>query len=174
MSDISAHLSPGQVYARRVKEARQRLGWTQQQLADRLSELGLPMDRTTIVKLEQGKRAQLAPVDKVFALAGALGVPPLHLLVPLEDEAEVAVTPKVSLPAPVARGWIRGTQVVPIVPEPAGLPRSDLRRLVWLAYTRGMSPLVLQLERDRIDAAVERYVEAIIEKVELREEAPVG
>jgi transcriptional regulator with XRE-family HTH domain len=98
-------LLPGQIVARRIKEARKRRGWTQQQLADRLG-----VQRPTITKIEQGgDRAKNFSVFDLLAFASALGVAPVHLLVPLEDEAEVRIADnRDPLPAPIARQWIRG------------------------------------------------------------------
>lgn len=128
--------TPGQVFARRVREARERQGLTQQQIVDRLAELGLPMDRSTFVKLEKGERAATAPLDKVFAIAVALGVAPVHLIVPRDDDAEVAVAPKLTLPAAQARRWIRGFKILEgsdIGAYLAELPPGEQRRLVELA-----------------------------------------
>lgn len=55
---------------------------TAQALADRCSELGLPLDRTVISKLEKGLRQTLT-VGELLVLAEALGVPPIELVFPL-------------------------------------------------------------------------------------------
>jgi transcriptional regulator with XRE-family HTH domain len=104
-------LRPGEVFGRRVREARDALGWTQQQLADRLREIGRETDRATVARVEQGKT--LAALDMVIAIAAALHVPPVHLLVPLSEEETVAITPKLTVDAPAARAWIRGVGLLP-------------------------------------------------------------
>jgi transcriptional regulator with XRE-family HTH domain len=153
------------VFARRVKEARVRLGMTQRQLADRTRELGLPLDRTTIVKLERGERAQTAPLDKVFVIAAALGVPPVHLLVPLDDEAEVQLTPGKpykNVPATLARAWIRGQIVLPASDVNwSELPESELRRLVEQELARGMDPVARALMQDELRETARRIADEI-------------
>jgi transcriptional regulator with XRE-family HTH domain len=95
--------------AARIKEARERRGWSQQKLADRLG-----IARPTVTKIEQGgERASNLSVFNLFAFAVALGVAPVHLLVPLEDDDAVQIAPDVDpLPAPIARAWIRGAYML--------------------------------------------------------------
>lgn len=68
------------IVGKRVKLARQRCKpvLTQAQLAQRLAELGTPIDRAGIAKLESGIRCVLD--YEVVALAGALGVSCMWLL----------------------------------------------------------------------------------------------
>src|SRR6266511_1650857 len=104
--ESNQNIPPGVIFARRVKEARKRRDWSQQTLADRLTELGYPMTRVVLTKLEAGKRQ--ATLEDIFAFAVALGVAPVHLLVPLDDDEQVAVVPTRSFSAVVVRGWLRG------------------------------------------------------------------
>lgn len=101
--------TPTQVVAQRILEARKRRGWTQDQLAARLTEVGHPVDRAVVAKIETGAR-QSVTVTELFAFAVALDVPPVHLLAPLDDDAVVAVTSKIIPPARVVRTWVRGLQ----------------------------------------------------------------
>lgn len=123
-----------EVFGRRVREARDALGWTQRQLADRLTELGRNTDRATITRTEKGQT--LAALDMVVAIAAALHVPPVHLLVPLDDDEALAITPKLKVDAPAARAWIRGVGLLPgeelldIWPH---LPESEKRAAVSAA-----------------------------------------
>src|SRR6266511_1852291 len=80
--ESNQNIPPGVIFARRVKEARKRRDWSQQTLADRLTELGYPMTRVVLTKLEAGKRQ--ATLEDIFAFAVALGVAPVHLLVALD------------------------------------------------------------------------------------------
>lgn len=100
---------PGQIFGRRVEEWRTRRGLTQEQLAAELRELGYPMVRATVAKIEgRGTRAKNARLEDVLAFALALGVAPVQLIVPDDDEAAVAAAPDRPLLAPVARAWIQG------------------------------------------------------------------
>src|SRR4051794_126131 len=104
-------LRPTQVFGRRVREARSRLGWTQQQLADRVTELGRTTDRATIARTEKG--TTLAALDFVMAIAAALKIAPVYLLVPLDDDAQMAITKELHVDALRARAWIRGWWLLP-------------------------------------------------------------
>jgi len=162
-SDLE-QLLPAQVFSRRVKEARESLGWSQQQLVDELKRLGYPMPRSSLTKIENehSPRAD-ARLRDVLALASALRVPPVHLLVPLEDEATIAVTPEVRLGAPLARAWIRGQALLPQLPAPADLsqmPDSEL-----LAYLRAdlahRVGKVAAFHREKIDEMAREWLEQI-------------
>src|SRR5262245_3383273 len=66
-SKCSPVLTPGQVFARRVRERRTQLHLTQKQLSERVAALGRTIDRATIVKIEKGAqrvqtRAELIPL----------------------------------------------------------------------------------------------------------------
>lgn len=95
----------GQVFGRRLAEAREARGWKQRDLAERSG-----ISQSTIAKTETGKRSGQVTIEEALRLAAALGVSPLHLIVPLEDEARVEVAPKVRVSARRAREWVRGEQ----------------------------------------------------------------
>lgn len=60
------HKSPGQAFAWQVKDARNRQRLSQQQLADRVHELGYEgMTRSTLAKIEAGgERAERVRLDR--------------------------------------------------------------------------------------------------------------
>ena len=74
---------PSEVFIERLADTRERKRLTQQQLADRLKALDAPIDRSTIGKIESGKRG--VSLDELFYFAAALGISPLALLVPRAD-----------------------------------------------------------------------------------------
>ncbi|QJS13225.1 helix-turn-helix domain-containing protein [Streptomyces argyrophyllae] len=86
-----------------------------QALAARCAELGHPLDRSVIAKLEKGIR-QTVTVADLLVLARALDVPPVTLLVPL-DEAEVELMPGESRPVWPAVLWFSAEAPYP---APAG------------------------------------------------------
>jgi transcriptional regulator with XRE-family HTH domain len=98
--------SPSEAAAEELRRVRTRKGWNQQQLADRLHELGAPIDRATISKIETGDRR--VTLDEVFWFAYALGVSPAALMLPRPYGSTVAVTPTTSLPSSRALDWLRG------------------------------------------------------------------
>jgi hypothetical protein len=78
-----------------------------QAIADRCSELGMPLDRAVLAKLEKGLRQTLT-VGELMVLAEAVGVPPILLLFPLGDEETVEVLPGRQVPTWDAVKWFSG------------------------------------------------------------------
>lgn len=92
--------------ARQVRAYRQASRMSGQELANRCTELGFPMHRSTLSNFENGHRRSV-DVAEVLVFAEALGVPPVRLLWPLDGSVEPL--PNVRVPAYVARDWFRGT-----------------------------------------------------------------
>lgn len=103
---------------RRVREARKRLRWSVEELAEACARVGggqLTVD--ALYALESGRRdpktrrrRRSVTVDELFVLAAALGPPPVDLLVPpdLAEDAPYEVAPSVTTTAGRARQWIGG------------------------------------------------------------------
>jgi transcriptional regulator with XRE-family HTH domain len=108
-------VTAGEAFAARLKQVRTRHGWTQAQLSRRLEELGYPIDRPTLSKLERGgSRARNVKLEEVVAIAYALDVSPMHLLAPYSMESRLQVVPTVRPSVPgVARRWIAGEWELP-------------------------------------------------------------
>jgi transcriptional regulator with XRE-family HTH domain len=105
--------SPTATVAQRVREVRKRRGLTAQELAERLNTQGVPWDRYTVNKLENGKRQNLS-LAEWLALAVVLNVAPVHLLLPVDDdEGTYQVTPERTNQVDHTRGWIRGHWPLP-------------------------------------------------------------
>jgi transcriptional regulator with XRE-family HTH domain len=96
---------PSQVAAERIRALRKRHGWTQRQLADRLAELGSPVDRVAIAKIELGQRG--LPLDEAFVFALALDVAPINLFLPIEEE-DVQVASRTVASSATLRDWFVG------------------------------------------------------------------
>jgi transcriptional regulator with XRE-family HTH domain len=114
-----------EVFAKRLQEIRQNRGWSQQQLAERMNELGfINMDRSTILKIEQAARPEkrsrtgrgITPrkvsLEEAVGFAVALGVSPLELLLSPALGALVQVAPRVVLWNSLVLGWLTG--IVPL------------------------------------------------------------
>lgn len=97
--------TPSQVLADELRRTRERRGWTQQALAERLEAIDLPIDRSTIAKIEAGSRG--VSVDEVLAFAVALGVAPMSLMLP-RSGGRVRIAPGVEVDSWVAAAWWRG------------------------------------------------------------------
>jgi transcriptional regulator with XRE-family HTH domain len=104
-------LTPAQTIALRIKEVRRVRGWSAAQLAARCATLGMPeLDRSTVANIENGRRQRVG-VDELLVLALALGVAPLHLLVPLKERF-IAIAPDYATGSGRARQWIRGNHPI--------------------------------------------------------------
>lgn len=114
----SEPLSPTKVIAQRVRELRQKRGkWSAERLAEEMTKVGIPWDRSIVANLENGRRQTVA-VEELLALAYVLDVAPVHLLVPVEDDdldqgPFLWITPKLGVPPSAARAWVRGRQQAP-------------------------------------------------------------
>jgi transcriptional regulator with XRE-family HTH domain len=114
-----------QVFAYRLRDARLTKQWTQQQLADAMVEIGHPIGRAAIAKIEAGahgaggevwheplKQGQTPPrpvsLEEAVAFAVALGVPPPSLFLPLNADHDVALAPNVAAGPKAAHAWVRG------------------------------------------------------------------
>lgn len=105
-------LTVPRVLAALVRQARDRRGWSGEQLAERCGEAGMPtLDRSTIANIETGRRRRIG-IDEWLVLAQVLDVAPIHLLLPRGDD-EVAVTPGVTVTVERAREWLVGREPLP-------------------------------------------------------------
>lgn len=108
--DHVVRATPGAVVARRIAEVRGRRRYSQQELARRMTDLGYPINQTTIARIERGgTRAENMPLRELLVFGYALGVSPLHLFVPLSEDERLEITARISAEPSRARAWIRGT-----------------------------------------------------------------
>lgn len=96
-----------QAVADNIRAVRERRGLTQQQLSQRLGELGRPMLASAVAKVEAGDRR--VDVDDLSAFAVALNVSPARLLVPdVHEDDEVRMVPGLAVPGWSAWAWANG------------------------------------------------------------------
>jgi len=94
--------------AQRMREVRDKRGLTGAELAERMTGLGVPWDRSIVANLENGRR-QSVTVEELLALALILRAAPVHLIVPPDDsDAPYQVTAAVTESRFRVRSWIRG------------------------------------------------------------------
>jgi transcriptional regulator with XRE-family HTH domain len=105
MTGMTDPTSPSGIFSERLSAERKRKGWTQRELGERMREIGSRIDRSVLAKIEAGGRN--VTVDEVIAFAYALGVPPISLLLPLDNRGEVKLAGDVSVPVGRARAWWR-------------------------------------------------------------------
>ncbi len=102
----------GQV-GRAVAARRKRLGLTAVGVAERTKELGYPITRVAISKIENNARAGKIDVAELLVLATALEIPPVLLLFPEFPEGDVEVLPGLESHADAAVRWLSGTEFLP-------------------------------------------------------------
>src|SRR4051794_25470240 len=111
--------SPSERLAANVRALRDARGMSVRDLSARLSELGRPLLPSGITKIEQGQRR--VDVDDLVALAVALRVNPSRLLLPdTAGDAEVSLTPSVTVPAWAAWQWADAREPLPTRSEAEG------------------------------------------------------
>ena len=91
-------------------------------------------------------------------IGAALQVSPVHLLLPIDDETEVAVTPTVTVSAARARSWIRGETRL----SDADDPRTWISEVDEASMERLMAEGQAQVHTtaDMIQGALERGINA--------------
>lgn len=103
---------------RQVARFRTERKLTAQQLSDELKDrLGFEMKRTVIGNLESGYRRTIS-LAEILALAYVLSVPPLVLIVPLDEEV-FEVVPGARFEPWYGASWITGEGVPPLVDQAA-------------------------------------------------------
>ena len=81
-----------------------------QDLADRCALLGMPIHRSVLANLENGRRPSVS-VAELLVLATALEVPPILLALPLGHEDEIEILPGVAVNTWDAGRWWAGYRV---------------------------------------------------------------
>jgi transcriptional regulator with XRE-family HTH domain len=104
--------TPGEVFARRIREVRSRRGLSQQTVVERLRALGIEkMDQTIVSRIESGARR--VTLDEALALALALDVSPVSLYLPHGEEERVRLTPGRVEDAETAWAWATAREPLP-------------------------------------------------------------
>jgi transcriptional regulator with XRE-family HTH domain len=161
MAKNDRDLTAGLVFGRRLREVRKRHGWTQQDLADRMTELGHPIHRVTLARIEKGGTpAHNVTLENVLALSFALGVSPLHMICPFDPDARLrVVSKKQAVDSILVRQWLRGWE--PLLDEPRGffldeLPPDDVERALEEMYRRRQQQPFTDAETEPLHDALER------------------
>lgn len=159
---------PSDVVGQRIKELRRRIGWTAQQLADRLQQAGLEkVTAATISNMEtgrriNGRRQRHLTIEEVVALAYVFGVGPGELLVTPIFDAPYEIVPGKTVPMHLVRAWLdMGVALddVERVWERMGRDDSEFAReirRVWFAEQSAHQERVTLVIRVRAEAAAER------------------
>ena len=139
-----------QAIAGEIRQRRKARGMSAEDLAATCADLGMPIPRSTLADLENGRRASIS-VAEWLAIAAALDVPPVTLLCPVGTEETAEVLPGAEAPAYRAAQWIAGE-------APLRHPgRADVLT-DWLPTAGPGAPLLAyrlndSAARDQLDAA---------------------
>lgn len=94
---------PSRRFVRAMREMRERHGWTQGELAERLS-----IDRATVARIEAGKRG--LSLDEAYAISEALVQPPPRPFLEITTGTAAMSTPTEKLVGNAVWGWVRGVR----------------------------------------------------------------
>jgi transcriptional regulator with XRE-family HTH domain len=98
-----------------VLRRRRALGLTAVQLADKTRDLGYPITRVAITKIETNKRAGKLDIAEVLVLAAALEIPPALLLFSTFPEGgSVELLPGYNADPSAAVRWLCGEKPLPV------------------------------------------------------------
>jgi transcriptional regulator with XRE-family HTH domain len=98
-----------------VAARRKALKLTAQQLAERTKELGYPITRVAISKIEGNMRAGKLDVAELVVLAVALEIPPALLLIPGFPDGDVELLPGRGADSVEAMKWMSGEGQLPVI-----------------------------------------------------------
>jgi len=167
MSEKVAH-GLGEVVAGNVRRWRVDRGLDQQALADRLADLGWPVDRTTVVRIEQGARR--VTVDDLGLLAVALNVPLPLLLLPVHERQNVVLTPAKRTQAVhpwMIWEWMLGNEPLPGRIASFGDEWRSGAIPLWVYERVRVAQLQLRrLDLERVETSGSDYVTALQELVD--------
>ncbi len=121
---------------------RKEAGLTAVQLSERTRQLGYPISRVAISKIESNSRAGKLDVAEVAILAAALEIPPILLLYPALPDGEVPVLPGREVASSVAMTWFAGERLLPMDDDDV-LSDNTINALQLLQLVRE------RIERDR-------------------------
>jgi transcriptional regulator with XRE-family HTH domain len=133
-----------------IRQRRKARGMSAEDLAAACTDLGMPIPRSTLADLENGRRASIS-VAEWLAIAAALDVPPVMLLCPVGAAETAEVLPGAEAPAFRAAQWVAGE-------APLRHPgRADVLT-EWLPTAGPGAPLLAYrlndaAARDQLDAA---------------------
>lgn len=156
------------MFAQAVSARRRALNLTASEVARRTAELGYPISRGAIAKIESNSRSGKVDVAELLVLSAALDIPPVLLLFPeFPTGRYMAVLPGAAAQGRGAVRWLSGRTSFPqeVAPDselPTAFPPNDGVKLVVAAEAvedaiAARIPLVNQLanakDSDAIDLA---------------------
>ena len=158
-------MKPSEVFARRLREKRKDRGFTQEQLAEMLTAVGIPISKTALLGIESGKRG--LSLDEAFGITAVLNAVPAHMLTPPEG-VHAQVTGKLSIDGLGFREFLRYgfPWSMDAIPHEA-LPEAEREK-----FQLQLALLALRLSdayRGLDKAGIKDAVDAIVDEVHRRE-----
>jgi transcriptional regulator with XRE-family HTH domain len=89
-------MSPQEALPAHIRRLRERHGWSQSDLTERMNRLGAGLDRSQVARVENGTRD--VKLDELIVYALALNTSLVSLLLPSAWEGDVELTPRVPPP----------------------------------------------------------------------------
>lgn len=109
------------LFAGALSQRRRALGITASELSRRTREIGYPISRGAIAKMESNSRAGKIDVMEWLVLAAALDIPPVLLLFPeYPDGRYMALLPNVVVHGLQAVDWVAGLAALPSARSESG------------------------------------------------------
>lgn len=99
-----------EAFGNAVQFWRKRLGLTAVDLSNRTKEVGYPITRATIAKIESNSRNSKVDLAEITALSAALQVAPVDLIFPGQPAAKYRVTPRSPMVAQGCSDWFYGDE----------------------------------------------------------------
>ena len=97
-------------FGKAVQFWRKKLDLTAVDLSNRTREVGYPITRATIAKIESNNRNAKVDVAEVVALAAAMRIAPADLLFPNFPDGTLRPTPRTTMTARQAQAWFSGSE----------------------------------------------------------------
>lgn len=147
-----------------VGDRRRASGMTAQQLAERCAQLGVPIHRTTITKIENGRPR--FDLGELMVLAAALDVAPVSLIYPDLPDGEVEALPGEKVSSIVALLRFTGEFDRVAKSEPAKLARLSRELFEQRVSQKGRRRLLDELVADVGDDSSDEQVDKAARMIE--------
>ena len=122
---MTSKLVPSKVFGSRLRETRKARRISQTALAQRMTDVGRPLDKAAVLRIENGERR--LSLDEAIAFASVLNAVPANMLTPPDDEF-LAVTDNVAIDGEALRSWLVTGSALPGWPQHMpGTPEDRLR-----------------------------------------------
>lgn len=166
------NLSASDLAGERIRQVRQRRGWTVRELASRCTDVGAShITAAVITDLETRRRSsRKITIDELLVLAHVLEVPPVLLFVPLDDAEVLEIAPGVELGALDAAAWVADDDVlltltgerhrVPARNEESAIRREAARPLTLIRELRMLDRVIKSRDKEFSESDAERFAGA--------------